>query len=166
MSKTLVPGLRLGWIVAPAWLAPTVADTKFLADVATPVLDQVTLAILIETGALDRHVRRIAARYSANRGHLLGAVARHLPEWTVTGIAAGLHAVLTPATTIPATALQHAADKERDLQIVPLAAYSHGDRPRCGLVVGYGAATAGQIDRGVAALAARLASPVSGRTVR
>jgi len=58
------------------------------------------------------------------------------------------------------------ADQERDLDIVPLAAYSHGDRPRCGLVVGYGAATAGQIDRGVAALTTRLVSRVSGRTVR
>lgn len=157
VSKTLAPGLRLGWVVAPAWLAGTLADVKHWADISAPVLDQVALAVFIETGALDRHIRRMASRYATCRGRLLAAaVARHLPGWTVTGVAAGLHAVLVPATPVPAAALQDAAMSAGELGVVPLAAYAIGGKPRRGLVVGYGAATPDQIERGIAAIAARV----------
>lgn len=101
VSKTLAPGLRLGWIVAPAWLAGTLAEVKFWTDIAAPVVDQVALAVFIESGALDRHIRRMSSRYAAGRDRLPAAVARHLPDWTVTGVAAGLHAVLTPSAPSP-----------------------------------------------------------------
>lgn len=158
VSKTLAPGLRLGWVVAPAWLAGTLADVKHWADIATPVLDQVALAVFIESGALDRHIRRTATRYAAARRRLLAAVDRHLPGWTVTGAAAGLHAVLTPTARIPAEALRDAARSAGSLGVVPLDAYAQRQLPRPGLVVGYAAATPDQIERGVAAMAARLPS--------
>lgn len=156
VSKTLAPGLRLGWVVAPAWLAGTLADVKHWTDIAAPVLDQVALAVFIETGALDRHIRRTAGRYAECRARLLTAVARHLPGWTVTGVAAGLHAVLVPTARVTAAALQDVAMAAGDLGVVPLAAYAQGAQPRAGLVVGYGAATPDQIERGIAAMAARM----------
>jgi GntR family transcriptional regulator/MocR family aminotransferase len=156
VSTTLAPGLRLGWVVAPTWLAGTLADAKFSNDIAAPVLDQVALAVFIETGALDRHIRRMASRYATCRGRLLTAVSRHLPGWTVTGVAAGLHAVLVPTSRVTAAALQDAAMSAGDLGVVPLAAYVQGGEPRPGLVVGYGAATPDQIERGIAAIAARI----------
>lgn len=156
VSKALAPGLRLGWLVAPAWMVGTVADLKHLADIAAPVLDQVTLAVFIETGGLDRHIRHTAGRYAGNRGHLLAAVSRHLPGWEVTGIAAGLHAVLVPPFATTADALEEAAHGAVDLVVVPLAAYTQDVSSRPGLVVGYGAATPDGIDRGVAAIAATI----------
>ncbi|CAN5830462.1 PLP-dependent aminotransferase family protein [soil metagenome] len=162
VSKTLAPGLRLGWIVAPAWLAGTLADVKFWADVTTPVLDQVTLAVFIETGALDRHIRRTASRYATRRRRLLAAVARHLPGWTVTGVAAGLHAVLVPPSDIADPMSRDAVVAAGGLDVVPLSAYTQTDRSRPGLVVGYGAATLDQIERGIAAIALAGSSCASG----
>lgn len=155
VSKTLAPGIRVGWLVAPAWLAGTLAEAKYWTDIATPVLDQVTLAVFIESGGLDRHLRRTAGRYAARRERLLAAVARHLPGWTVTGIAAGLHAVLLP----PAGALRTGVVDEMTassgaLAAVPLPAYSQRAPASDGLVVGYGAATPDEIERGISAMAA------------
>jgi GntR family transcriptional regulator/MocR family aminotransferase len=154
ISKTLAPGLRLGWVVAPAWLATTLTEVKHWADIAEPVLDQVALAVFIETGALDRHIRRMAVRYAERRRALLAAVARHLPGWSVTGIAAGLHAVLVPQRPVPTDALDAMAHAPGGLGAIPLAAYAQSTRPRPGLVVGYGSVTPDRIERGIAAMAA------------
>jgi GntR family transcriptional regulator/MocR family aminotransferase len=153
ISKTLAPGLRLGWVVAPAWLATTLTEVKHRADIAEPVLDQVALAVFIETGALDRHIRRMAARYAERRRALLAAVARHLPGWSVTGVAAGLHAVLTPQRPMPPNLLDAMAHAPGALRAIPLAAYAQSPLPRPGLVVGYGALTTDRIERGIAAMA-------------
>ena len=155
VSKSLAPGLRLGWVVAPAWLVGTLAEVKHWADISAPVLDQVALAVFIESGALDRHLRRTATQYATRRRHLLAAVGRHLPGWTVTGVAAGLHAVLVPDGPSDPAVEAEAARSAVDLVVVALAAYTQADE-RPGLVVGYGAATPDQIDRGVAAIAACL----------
>jgi GntR family transcriptional regulator/MocR family aminotransferase len=109
--------------------------------------------VFIETGALDRHIRRMAARYAERRRALLAAVARHLPGWSVTGIAAGLHAVLVPERPLPPDALDAMAHAPDGMGAIPLAAYAQAIRPRPGLVVGYGSVTTDRIDRGIAAMA-------------
>jgi GntR family transcriptional regulator/MocR family aminotransferase len=154
ISKTLAPGLRLGWVVAPSWLATTLTEVKHWADIAEPVLDQVALAVFIETGALDRHIRRMAARYAERRRALLAAVARHLPGWSVTGVAAGLHAVLVPHRPVPPGVLDAMAHAPGGPGAIPLSAYTHANRPHPGLVVGYGSLTTDRIERAVAAMAA------------
>jgi GntR family transcriptional regulator / MocR family aminotransferase len=156
ISKTLAPGVRLGWLVAPGRLATTLTEAKHWADIAEPVLNQVALAVFIESGALDRHIRRMANRYAARRRALLTAVARHLPGWDVTGIAAGLHAVLVPQRPVPPEALDAMAHTPGGLRAIPLAAYAQAVRPAPGLVVGYGGITTDRIERGLAAMATAL----------
>lgn len=57
-SKTLAPGVRLGWLVAPRkWLDDLVA-AKAVADAHSSSLDQLALAQLITSGGYDRHIRR------------------------------------------------------------------------------------------------------------
>ena len=92
-SKTLAPALRLGWLVAPAWLAPDLAAEKDRADRGTAVLEQAALADLVARGELDRHLRRTRRRYRARRDALVAALAHHLPAARVGGAAAGLHVV-------------------------------------------------------------------------
>ncbi|MFI9321325.1 PLP-dependent aminotransferase family protein [Kitasatospora aureofaciens] len=93
-AKSLAPGLRLAWLALPDALVEPVARLKVLADTMSPVLDQLTLAELITSGTYDRHVRRCRLHYRRRRDRLVAALAEHAPHVRVTGIAAGLHAVL------------------------------------------------------------------------
>ncbi|MFD8967013.1 PLP-dependent aminotransferase family protein [Streptomyces sp. NPDC059568] len=99
-SKSLTPGLRLGWLVLPEELVREVSGTKGEVDWVSSVLDQLTLAEFIASGAYDRHVRSMRLRYRRRRDQLVAALAERAPEIRVTGIAAGLHAVveLPPGT--------------------------------------------------------------------
>jgi GntR family transcriptional regulator/MocR family aminotransferase len=94
VSKTLAPALRLGWLVVPPRLLDTVTDEKDLADCGTARIDQHAFADFLARGELDRHLRRMRAAYRRRRDLLVGALAEELPEATVHGIAAGLHATV------------------------------------------------------------------------
>lgn len=93
-SKMLAPALRLGWLLVPARLAAEFATAKGAADHGSPVLGQLAFADLIDSGGLDRHLRRTRSSYRARRDGLVAALAQHFPQATVRGIAAGLHAVV------------------------------------------------------------------------
>ncbi|MFF3751110.1 PLP-dependent aminotransferase family protein [Streptomyces sp. NPDC002018] len=99
-SKSLAPGLRLGWLVLPEELVGEVSAAKGGVDWASSSLDQLTLAEFIASGAYDRHVRSMRLRYRRRRDQLVAALADRAPGCRVTGIAAGLHAVveLPPGT--------------------------------------------------------------------
>ncbi|KIF04550.1 GntR family transcriptional regulator [Streptomyces sp. RSD-27] len=93
VSKSLVPALRIGWMLCPPDLSEPLTEQKHLSDRGTPTLDQLALARLIESGRFDRHLRRMRAGYAARRTALLAALAEHAPGLPVTGLAAGFHAV-------------------------------------------------------------------------
>jgi GntR family transcriptional regulator / MocR family aminotransferase len=99
-SKTLAPGLRLGWLVVPERLLDAVTAAKESDDLGTPVVEQLALADFLERGELDRHLRRTRAIYRARRDALVAALERLLPECRPAGVAAGLHLVVhLPAGT-------------------------------------------------------------------
>ncbi|MEV4315904.1 PLP-dependent aminotransferase family protein [Actinocrispum sp. NPDC049592] len=91
VSKSLVPAVRLGWVVCPPGLADAVAEQKSFSDRGSPGLDQLTLARMIESGRFDRHLRRMRPVYAQRRTALVEALANFGIE--VTGLAAGFHAV-------------------------------------------------------------------------
>jgi GntR family transcriptional regulator/MocR family aminotransferase len=93
-SKTLAPARRLGWLVLPQRLAEQVATRQRRRGSMPSPLNQLALSELIERGELDRHLRRQRRRYSRRREALLGLLARHLPEASVSGAAAGLYVVV------------------------------------------------------------------------
>ncbi|MDX2969375.1 aminotransferase-like domain-containing protein [Kribbella solani] len=72
-SKTLAPGLRLGWLVVPRHLLAAVIEEKTWTDRHSDTLTQLTLAALIESGAYDRHVRAARLRYRHRRDDLIHA---------------------------------------------------------------------------------------------
>ncbi|TWV58288.1 PLP-dependent aminotransferase family protein [Streptomyces misionensis] len=93
VSKSLAPALRIGWLLSPPALTDTLVSLKHVSDRGSPVLDQLALARMIESGRFDRHLRRMRTAYAARRAALLAALAEHAPGMAVTGLAAGFHAV-------------------------------------------------------------------------
>ncbi|GAA4608458.1 PLP-dependent aminotransferase family protein [Actinoallomurus liliacearum] len=110
VSKALSPALRLGWAVAPPWLAHRLRAARALYDLGPAVLDQHVLARLIATGAYDRYLRGMRRRYRDRRDAFAAALTRRLPQVRVHGVSAGLHAyVELPAGTDEAEVVARAA---------------------------------------------------------
>jgi GntR family transcriptional regulator / MocR family aminotransferase len=78
----------------PGRLLDDVVSAKSLTDRHGSSLDELTLAEFISSGGYDRHVRRSRLRYRRRRDWLVSALRRVLPEARLTGVAAGMHAVL------------------------------------------------------------------------
>jgi GntR family transcriptional regulator/MocR family aminotransferase len=155
-SKSLAPGLRLGWMCLPAPLVEPVTMAKELADRQNGVVEQLALAELIASGGLDRHIRRARLRYRRRRDDLVAALAE-VPSVRARGIAAGLHAVLDLPPDGPSEADVLAVLAEAGVAADGLSRYWHRAGPRpSGLVIGFGApaehAFAAALDALVAAL--------------
>lgn len=157
VSKTLAPGLRLGWIVAPETWVGAFVDAKYDADLATGVIDQLALAELFTSGDFERHLRRVAAVYRERRDRLVASVESWLPDWQVRGGAAGLHVVLHPPTGCDlAEATMVAAGTAAGLDARGLGRFALDSCPPAGLVLGYGARTAAGLEQAVERLARSL----------
>ncbi|MGW6923353.1 MocR-like pyridoxine biosynthesis transcription factor PdxR [Streptomyces sp. NPDC054950] len=138
VSKSLSPALRLGWMVLPERYVDGVLAAKGEREAWASALDQLSLADLIASGAYDRHVRRMRQRYRARRDRLVEALSTHAPHVEVTGVAAGLHAVLRLPPGTERSALKAAA--WQGVALDGLAAFRHPATdmaPQDGLVVGY-----------------------------
>jgi GntR family transcriptional regulator/MocR family aminotransferase len=155
-SKTLAPGLRLGWLVLPPDLVDDVAAAKLLADRGSPVLDQLAFADFVGRGEFDRHLRRMRPLYRRRRDALLAALGEHAPELEPAGIAAGLHLVAYLPASLDETAVVEAAAR-RGLALHGLAPYRISGAGRPGLLFGY--ATLGE--RALAAGAEILAEAIA-----
>ncbi|MFD0745207.1 PLP-dependent aminotransferase family protein [Phytohabitans flavus] len=81
VSTSLAPAMRLGWVVCPPHLTAGIVEEKRLSDRGSPVLDQLALARLIESGRYDRHLRRLRGVYASRRRTLVDALARHAPGY-------------------------------------------------------------------------------------
>lgn len=163
-SKTLSPELRLGYMIVPPQLAGTFASAKQLADRHAASHAQRTLAVLLEEGSYDRHVRRIRRLQEARRGALLSALERHLPgRVSVEGASSGLHLVawIDGVSGEREADLVAAAEKEHVLvyPVGPLYLPQRGAAARrrtAGLLLGYALLDPDQIERGVKRLAAAI----------
>ncbi|RCH68074.1 PLP-dependent aminotransferase family protein [Streptomyces sp. SDr-06] len=136
-SKSLAPGLRIGWMVLPEHLVEEVAQAKG-GYWAGGAFDQLTLAEFIRSGAYDRHVRGMRLHYRRRRDQLVAALAERAPGVRVSGIAAGLHAVVELPPGTERSIIQAAT--WQGLALEGLSRFRHPELApeRDALVVGYG----------------------------
>ncbi|HEV2371330.1 MAG TPA: PLP-dependent aminotransferase family protein [Streptosporangiaceae bacterium] len=137
-SKSLAPGVRLGWLVVPPSLLDEVVAAKEAAGELAGSLDQLALAQLITSGAYDRQVRSARLTYRRRRDLLIAALTRSPVPVRVSGIAAGMHVLAElPATMDEAGLVARAA--AHGLAVTGLGSYcdaATGHAPA--LVIGYG----------------------------
>ncbi|HEX5402726.1 MAG TPA: PLP-dependent aminotransferase family protein [Pseudonocardiaceae bacterium] len=152
-SKSLAPGIRVAWLVLPPHLVDDVAEAKRQADGHCGAIDQLTLAEFIESGGYDRHIRRCRLAYRRRRDRLIGT----LRDTKVTGVAAGLHAVVElPDGVTENEVITRAA--AHGLALEGLSEYHRGGRKRApALVVGYATPTDPTYTAAIARLGAVLA---------
>lgn len=153
-SKSLAPGLRLGWLVLPGALVDEVAEARRLTG-GPSALDQLVLAELIESGAYDRHVRRARHAYRKRRDHLVDAV-----RAPTSGVAAGMHVLVE--LDEPETAVVERAARA-GLLVEGLSEYAApGAAHAPALVVGYGTPPEHAFAAAVAVLARQLRGRAGG----
>jgi 2-aminoadipate transaminase len=119
-SKTLAPGLRVAWIVAPESVIARLVQMKQGADLHTSTFCQMVAHEVARDGFLDRHARRIRALYGERRNAMLAALERHFPaevRWTKP--AGGLFLWLTLPEGCDSTALLRLALEQEKVAFVP-----------------------------------------------
>ncbi len=151
-SKTLAPGMRLGWLIPPSRLHADLVEAKHASDLGSPALPQLVLARLIASGELEQHIRLVRKRQRSRRDALLRALHEHLPAAHVQGVAAGLHLLITfPGRAGPDTDLAEAI-LQAGVLVHPLSWHRH--RPGVpGIVLGYAAHTPDQLHEAVRRIA-------------
>ncbi|MEW9556483.1 PLP-dependent aminotransferase family protein [Nonomuraea sp. NPDC050783] len=150
-SKTLLPMLRLGFLVAPASLGPALRTARKLSDWHGELPTQAALACFIDEGLLARHIRKATREYAARHAMIAEALAaddrlRPVPA------SAGLHLC---ARLVPGVSVEPAPG----LAVERLETYCEEGAPQPGLVLGYGGIARDLIPEGLRLLSGSLRGP-------
>jgi GntR family transcriptional regulator/MocR family aminotransferase len=98
-SKVMYPGLRIAYMAVPADLADVLSRAKWLADRQSPMLEQYALADFIESGWLERHIRRMRLLYGGRRDAMVSALCEYFGDRaSILGESAGMHLIARLST--------------------------------------------------------------------
>ncbi|MDD2815091.1 MAG: PLP-dependent aminotransferase family protein [Thiotrichaceae bacterium] len=149
-SKLLFPALRLAYVVVPEWLTDAFASAISLTCRHISLQTQLILRSFIEEGHFARHLRHMRLLYGERAAVFQQVCVEHLGEWL---------SILPITTGLDATALL-ASPFQNDVEVAnrlikagiearPLSFYRIGTAPACGLVLGFSAFDAPQLQQGV-----------------
>ena len=156
-SKTTLPELRTGFVIAPPNITSALRTAKFLSDWAGVWAIQGALADFIDQGWYARHIRRARKVYEMRHRAVAESITRHLDDnFRVVRATVGLH-VCAIAEGLSASDIHFAAARTAEVRVDELARYSAGS-PIPGLLLGYGAIPVERIDEGIRRLAGSFAA--------
>lgn len=93
-SKTLMPSLRIGYMVLPDELCRIMCRAKYIADIHSSNIEQLTLASLLKSGTYELHIRKQKKQYRKKRNELIRCLKQTFGSRVrITGAATGLHLV-------------------------------------------------------------------------
>lgn len=155
-SKSMLPTLRLGFLVAPPSLREALHKAKFVSDWHSSTPMQAALARFIEGGAFARHVRRTTAIYRERHEMITDVLCRDFAElFELVPSTTGLHLTALARRMSPdriAAAARRAGERGVAVQI--LSSFAVASTPRVGLMLGYGAIPTERIEEGLRLLRA------------
>jgi GntR family transcriptional regulator/MocR family aminotransferase len=138
-SKSLAPGLRLGWLVLPDRLVDAVDRQRGEREETSSFVDQLAMAEFIVSGSYDRHIRTMRAQYRRRREQLVAAVARSSPKTTVAGMPAGLQVMLQLVGADESALCRQRAWRRLGVEGLDLFRHPEAGSKRNGLVIGFAA---------------------------
>ena len=151
-TKTLFPGIRMGFLVAPPWALQALVAAKRYADWQCSTVEQETLTAFITEGHLGRHIRRAQRIYATRRSALLAGIKRHFSgSLEVIPSMAGLHITVLLKSWMDLDKLVKTA-RGQEIGIYNLREFYMADEGRPGLIFGYGAIDERRIVEGLARL--------------
>ena len=161
-SKTLAPGLRLGWIVAPAEVIGKLVQLKQGADLHTSTFTQAVAYEVARDGFLDEHVRTIRQVYRQRRDAMLSALQEFFPpEVTWTHPAGGLFLWVTLPEGMDCQALFEVALRENVAFVPGGCFYAGSDEGRRHMRLNFSCAQPEQIREGIRRLAVAVRSQMT-----
>jgi len=155
-SKSIVPSLRIGYLVLPPALVESFQRIRFAMSRQPPGVEQAILAEFISEGHLERFVRATLRTYRERQEALVDAIDRHAKgvlETSPNGTGMYLAAWLNPGIDDQAVARAAATD---GVDIIPLSTFCMRPLRRKGLVLGYSAYEVNRIRQAVRQLCATL----------
>jgi GntR family transcriptional regulator / MocR family aminotransferase len=152
-SKTLLPTLRLGFVVAPLSIRDAVHKAKYVTDWHTSLLAQETLAQFIEEGGFAAHLRHARAVYVERHATMAAGLDRELGEHLeLVPSDAGLHVAARARAATPEQVVEVVERASQEgVEVHPLSRFAVM-RPLSGLLFGYGAVEAERIPEGLGVL--------------
>ena len=155
-SKTMFPGLRIGFVVVPQALAPAFAAMRAQSSASGRAAEQLALAEFLRSGQFARHVRRMRRLYRQRRDALVAALGRHMGAVvTVHGASAGMHLSLRLRDRDLDDVAISAQALVQGLVVNPLSRHdTHGESGWKGLMLGYAQVPADEMEDLVRQLAA------------
>jgi GntR family transcriptional regulator/MocR family aminotransferase len=155
-SKTLLPSLRLGFLVAPEALRPALRAARRITDWHGEPAAQAALAEFIDEGLLQRHLRTLTRVYGTRHELVVRAARGPLAPWfTLVPSSAGLHVALRCTAPMDVPDLVRRL-REREVAVDPLTHF-YAEPPRVpdpGLAIGYGAVATADLPEALHRLAA------------
>jgi GntR family transcriptional regulator/MocR family aminotransferase len=150
-SKTLLPTLRIGFLVSPRSLQTATHKATFVSHWHAPTVAQTALAHLIDDGDFARHIRRADRVYRKRHEMLVTVVEQELADHLeIIPSATGLH-VTALARTASAEQIEAVVCRaaEADVAVQRLSSFAVGGIVRAGIVLGYGAIPLERIQEGL-----------------
>ena len=156
-TSTLGSGLRLGYLIVPLRHAERARLTKALLSSGNSWLEQSVLSDMLSSGKYASHILRVRAHYRSCRNVLVAALRRYFGEVTLGGGNSGLQLFWQLPPGVPhARIFEHQARRGRigvySLKSAPVHAGDDGDVIRRGILLGFGALSERQIEKGIARL--------------